>query len=214
MALFPIPYQTPAPVVFGPFSPDNMSEYANIQGFTWNAQPTINNNYMYGVPFTLQSSLLATKVWISFPPLVASGTSLTQFSYFLYIFAIYTDDGRLMAQTLLYGADGGGLGIPASTSPNGTGSTLNNLIPFTSATMLNPGNYYFTFAIATSGTISIWGASTTTPIQTNVALGIKEADITLTGTNYTATFPSTVTWRVPTQTQCCLIQMQGIGVSI
>ena len=64
-----------------------------------------------------------------------------------------------------------------------------------------------------SGGTGLYGASTTTPTETNKMLGIKEAPITWNFTVSTS-LPATVTWRTPTVTQCCLVQMQGIGVAI
>lgn len=204
MALFPIPSQNPAPVVFGPFSPDNMGEYANIQSWTWTTgTSTSNNGFLYGVPFTLQSPVLAQRIWASF---AAPNTTYD------YIFAIYDDRGVQQAQTLAYGLSSG--------NPRPGGGALSNvtagLFPLTSATPLVAGNYYLSFiaymGLGTGGT-GLNAASTTTPIQTNVALGIKEADV-LWNPGVSTTLPSTITWRTPTVTQCALVQMQGIGVSI
>lgn len=204
--LYPIPYQSPAPVVFGPYSPDNMGEYANIVGWTWTSgTSTANNALLYGVPFTLQSSVLAQAVWYS-PAAPSGGVGGT----YDYIFGIYNDLGVLQAQTAVYG-------MVSSVTPRPAGATAaNGLAPLTSSVTLAPGNYYLCFlvllALGAGGT-GLYSASATTPIQTNVALGVKEADVSWLGGTSTA-LPSTVTWRTPTVTQCALVQMQGIGVTI
>lgn len=204
--LYPIPYQSPAPVVFGPFSPDNMGEYANIQSWAWTTgTSTVNNPLLYGVPFTLQSSVLAQAVWYS----VANASGGIGASYD-FIFGIYNDLGVLQAQTAVYGAVSS-----VSSRPAGY-AAANGLAPLTSSVTLAPGNYYLCFlvhlALGAGGT-GLFAASGTTPIQTNVALGVKEADVSW--TPYTSTaLPATVTWRTPTVTQCALVQMQGIGVTI
>lgn len=204
--LYPIPYQSPAPVVFGPFSPDNMGEYANLQSWTWTTgTSTLNNNLLYGVPFTLQSSVLAQAVWYSGAN--ASGGVGANYDY---IFGIYNDLGALQAQTAVYGMVNSVTPRPAGTAP------ANGLAPLTSPVTLAPGNYYLCFLVYLqlgSGATGMYAASNVTPIQTNVALGVKEADVSWTPLTSTA-LPSTVTWRTPTVTQCALVQMQGIGVTI
>jgi hypothetical protein len=181
-----------------------MGEYALIQSWTWTTgTSTQNNPFLYGIPFTLQSPVLAQRISAS-----TASPSVT----YDYIFAIYDDRGVLQAQTLAYGLSSG--------NPRPGGGALSNvtagLFPLTSATTLMAGNYYLSFiaymGVGTGGT-GLNAASTSTPIQTNVALGVKEADVAWNPGTSTS-LPSTVTWRTPTITQCALVQIQGIGVSI
>jgi len=207
--LYPVPYQSPAPVVFGPFSSDNMGEYALIQSWTWTSQTSNLNattQYAYGVPFTLQSAVLAQKLYYA----QANPTGGVGGNYD-YIFGIYDDNGVLMCQTAVYGQ----ITNTPTYRPAGANAPL-GLAPFTTPTVLPPGNYYMTFFYVLqlgSGGTGLYAATATTPIQTNIALGVKEAPITWTF-NVSTSLPSTVTWRAPTVTQCALVQMQGIGVSI
>ena len=40
MSIFPIPYQSPGTVVFGPFAPENMADYTQVQSYTWTSGTT------------------------------------------------------------------------------------------------------------------------------------------------------------------------------
>ena len=216
MSIFPIPYQSPETVVFGPFAPENVADFYAVTQTTWNSSTTTRiTGYLYGVPFTQQSPVLAQKIWCA-EATPGGGTVFPASPAYGYCFGIYDENGVLIAKTYTYGQQylSGVYGpYPGGTDIPYTGALL------TTPTVLNPGNYYMAFlgdVYPNVGNNPFYGTAATTPLQTSRMVGVKEAIVTSTWTGgaVTDTIPNQVTWTVPTQTQCPFILMQGIGVSI
>lgn len=217
MTVFPIPYQSPNEVVFGPFAGDNLADFALVQSLGWTSpsSSTVSDALanIYGIPFTLQSPVLAQKAFLPLGTISAfvTGPFGSGFTPWGLTIGVYdTTSNALQLSTLDYG-----LAYTGNPAPAG-GNVAGPFFGFTSPKILNPGNYTAAIGIFTDGQGSggvqpFYGSGATLPINTSAMLGIRQATSSY---SIAGGLPSNISWTNMTTTLCLIINFQLFGVNI